>query len=338
MTSTLSSTSPAARNGAAAVLARILGTMQEMVRDGVRILTFQAMGTRCSVSYSGPARAIQGLSRQIVEWVATFESRYSRFLPDSVISRINAAAGGEPVEIDAETEQILAVCDHMHFMTGGVFDASSLPLIQLWNWKKGVVPSEAEIQSALRLVGWRKVRRGGGRIQLPEPGMGIDLGGMGKEFAVDRVAQICAAAGVSGALIDFGSDVRTVGLPADGRPGWHIGLDDPRKPGSCWCGVGLRGDGAVATSGDYIRRFEAGGRRYGHILDVRTGRPVDNGNLAVSAIAPGCALAGLLSTTLFVLGPDAGMRLVESQPGAACAVITEAGVRSSRHFYDYVVS
>src|SRR5947208_2559520 len=164
--------------------------------------------------------------------------------------------------------------------------------------------------------------------------MGLDLGGMGKEFAVDRIGQLLAGAGVSGALVDFGADVRVVGLPADGRLGWHIGLDDPRQPGRCWCGLGLR-EGAVATSGDYIRRFEINGRRYGHILDIRSGQPVDNSCRAVSVLAPSCTLAGMLSTAVFVLGPEEGLRLLEAQYGAAGAIITEHGVIASRHFYEH---
>lgn len=167
--------------------------------------------------------------------------------------------------------------------------------------------------------------------------MGIDLGGMGKEFAVDRIAQLLAGAGVAGALVDFGADVRVIGLPGDGRPGWHIGLDDPKSPGRCWCGLGLK-EGAVATSGDYLRCFDRNGRRYGHILDVRTGQPVNNGCIAVSVLASSCTLAGMLSTALFVLGPDAGMRLLEAQYGAAGAILSDRGVLTSRHFYEHVVS
>jgi len=139
------------------------------------------------------------------------------------------------------------------------------------------------------------------------------------------------------ALVDFGADVRVVGLPGDGRPGWHIGLDDPRQPGRCWCGLGLRA-GAVATSGDYLRRFVQGGRSYGHILDIRTGWPVDNGCRGVSVVAASCTLAGMLSTALFVLGIDAGMGLLEAQFGTAGAIMTDNGPVASRRFYEHVVS
>jgi len=227
----------------------------------------------------------------------------------------------------------------MHFITRGTFDPSALPLIQAWNWKAEppALPPPEAITAARELCGWRRVQRTPGRIFLPKAGMGLDLGGMGKEFAVDQVAETLTAHGATGVLVDFGADIRVIGRPADGRPGWHIGLDDPRQPGRCWCGLGVL-EGGIATSGDYIRRFEVGGRRYGHILDVRTGQPVDNGCLAASVISQNCTFAGMLSTAAFVLGPEEGLRLIEAQFGAAGAVLTDRGNFTSRRFHAHVAS
>ena len=326
-------------DGASAVLARLRASARESFRDGAHELTFHAFGTHCRVSFAAPAPRASELKRLALEWVAAFEAKYSRFLPDSLISRINGAAGRVPVAIDAEAEQLFALCDQMHFITRGVFDPSALPLIQLWNWKADppMIPSDDAIDAAKQRVGWRKVQRAPSSIFLPLAGMGLDLGGMGKEFAVDCVAQLLASRGAIAVLVDFGADVRVIGLPPDGRPGWHIGLDDPRQPGRCWCGLGLR-DGAVATSGDYVRRFEIEGRNYGHILDIRSGWPVDNGNRAVSVVAPSCTLAGMLSTAAFVLGPEEGLRLIDAQSGTAGAIVTGQGILTSRHFYEHVVS
>lgn len=326
--------------GAAAVLARIHESARESWRDGAQELTFHALGTRCRISFGAahPAQARE-LTRLALVWIAKFEARYSRFLPDSLISRINAGAGGAPVAIDEATEQLFGLCDQIHFLTRGAFDPATLPLLQIWNWKapQPTLPSDAAIQAALELSGWRKVERQPGQIGLPKAGMGLDLGGIGKEFAVDQVAELLAANGAHGILVDFGADVRVIGQPLDGRPGWHIGLDDPRQPGRCWCGLGLR-EGGVATSGDYVRRFEINGRRYGHILDLRTGRPVDNGARGVSVLAPNCTFAGMLSTAAFVLGPEEGLRLIESQYGAEGAILTDQGTYTSRRFYAHVVS
>ena len=298
-------------------------------------LAFQALGSSCRVQFASSGRA-QDVGQPILDWVAAFEARYSRFLPTSLISRVNAAAGREWVEIDPETERLLALCQEMFFFTRGVFDPTALPLVQLWNWRSQPpnIPDEAAIQATLRKVGWRKVQRAPGRVFLPEAGMALDLGGVGKEYAVDQVLQIAVEAGATRVLIDFGHDVRVSGPAPEKKPAWHIGLEDPLQPGHCWTGVAVN-DQAVATSGDYLRSFVAGGRRYGHILDVRSGRPVDNGCLAVSVIAPNCTLAGMLSTTAFVLGAEEGLRLLDATYQAAGCIITGRGRVPSRKFHEY---
>jgi FAD:protein FMN transferase len=316
---------------ARAILDRIRPTLRESRSDGGTELVFYAMGTPCRIVAAGPAAAVKAFQNAAVEWVAAFEAKYSRFLPDSWISRLNISAGGPGLESDPETDRILALCHEMHFLTRGVFDPTSLPFIRLWDWKTGRVPSDGEIEAARKRVGWRKLER------LSEAGMSLDLGGMGKEYAVDQVALLASRSGLGGALVDFGADIRVVGMPADGRPGWHIGLEDPAKPGSAWCGLAVN-NAAVASSGDYVRRFETGGRRYGHILDVRTGRPVDNGCRAVNVLAPGCTPAGMLSTAAFVLGPVEGMKLIESQRGAEGAIHTDSKRITSRRFYEHVAS
>lgn len=326
---------------AASVLARVRKSARLEFRDGAHHLTFEALGTRCHVAFTSfPNRTVSdGIPTSVLRWVAEFEAKFSRFIPTSLVSRINAAAGREAVAIDPETEHLLQLCDQVVFMTRGVLDPSSLPLISLWNWKAQppVVPHPEAIEKARDLCGWRQLVRGPGSIFLPRQGMGIDLGGIGKEFAVDQVAELLLAQGSPGGLVDFGADIRVFGKPADGRPGWHVGLDDPRRPGQCWCGLGLP-EGGVATSGDYVRRFEAGGRRYGHILDVRTGRPVDNGCRAVSVLAPTCTLAGMLSTSAFVLGPDEGIRLLEAHYGVEGAMITDTATITTRRFHAHVAS
>jgi thiamine biosynthesis lipoprotein len=270
-------------------------------------------------------------------WLAAFEAKYSRFLPDSWISVLNASAGGAAVASDPEIDRILALCHEMHFLTRGVFDPTTLPLIRLWDWRRAKIPTDAEIEGARQCVGWRKVQRRPGSVRLSEPGMCLDLGGMGKEYAVDQVALLARQCGLTGALVDFGADIRVMGLPADGRPGWHLGLEDPDQPGRAWCGLAVR-EAAVATSGDYHRGFDAAGKRWGHILDPRTGRPVQNGCRAVHVLAPSCTLAGMLSTAALVLGPEEGLRLIESQAGAEGLLHGPQSKLSSRRFYEHVAS
>ena len=139
--------------------------------------------------------------------------------------------------------------------------------------------------------------------------------------------------GITNILVDFGQDVRVHGQPP-GRPCWHVGLEDPAHPGECWTGVAVT-DHAVATSGDYVRNFTAGGRRYGHIIDPRDGYPVNNGCLSVSVVAPNCTMAGILSTSAFILGPREGLDLIRICPGVEGAISTDAGRVHTRNFNAY---
>jgi thiamine biosynthesis lipoprotein len=271
-----------------------------------------------------------------IQWVAEFEARYSRFIPESLISQINQAAGTSWVEVDEETDRLFALCQELFFMTRGAFDPTAMPLIKLWNWKATppVIPTDAEIQSAKQLVGWSKVQRRKGAIFLPRAGMSIDLGGIGKEYAVDRVTQIAAQHGIENVLVDFGQDLSMRGTPPS-KPAWHIGLEDPANPGKCWTSLAVN-DKAVATSGDYLRHFQIGGRRYGHIIDPRSGYPVDNGCRAVSVVAPTCTVAGILSTTAFILGPTEGLNLIGNYMGADGCIITDNSKHETRKFHEYV--
>jgi thiamine biosynthesis lipoprotein len=139
--------------------------------------------------------------------------------------------------------------------------------------------------------------------------------------------------GITNLLVDFGQDVRVHGQPPE-RGCWHIGLEDPLQPGKCWTGVAVNNH-AVATSGDYLRHYVVNGRRYGHILDVRDGYPVNNGCLSVSIIAPHCTMAGILSTSAFVLGAKEGLDLITVCPGVEGAITTETNRVHTRNFYAY---
>jgi thiamine biosynthesis lipoprotein len=141
--------------------------------------------------------------------------------------------------------------------------------------------------------------------------------------------------GVENVLIDFGQDIRVHGKPP-GRPAWHVGLENPKNPGSCWGGVAVTNH-AVASSGDYLRHFVQGGRRYGHILDPRTGYPVNNGCLAVSVVAPTCTVAGILTTSAFILGAQEGYQLINGYHGASGAIITEQTTIITPRFNEYLV-
>lgn len=281
-------------------------------------LSFSALGTVCEIQYAPPhpGRPAMDFELEAVRWVLAFEAKYSRFKASSLVSRINAAAGHSWVPVDREMETMLNLCDRLHGLTQGILDPTALPLISLWNWKAESprIPPPEQIEAARRLTGWTKVQRAPGRIFLPEAGMALDFGGFGKEYAVDMVAQSAQSHGIEHVLVDFGHDLRALGAPP-GRPAWHIGLEDPAHPGGLAGSLAISGQG-VASSGDYLRCFLIAGRRYGHIIDPRTGWPVANGCTQATVIANSCLQAGVLSTTAFVLGLRAGIDFIRSFPGA----------------------
>ena len=305
--------------------------------DSLNVLTFHAMGTVCRISTDARARGTTAYFDRLLNWVADFEATYSRFLNSSLISRINAAAGREWVDVDEHTDHLLSLCGEMVFLTGGAFDPTALPLIRLWNWKANppAIPDEAAIQKARELVGWRHVQRRPGAVFLSRPGMCLDLGGIGKEYAVDAVLGLAESHGLRDVLVDFGQDIRVQGRPP-GRPAWHIGLENPSHPGSCWGSVAVTNH-AVASSGNYLRCFMHNGRRYGHIIDPRSGYPADNPCLGVNIVAPNCTLAGILSTSACLLGPKAGFELINRTFGASGAIVTETGNLITPRFNEYLV-
>ncbi|CAN5813945.1 FAD:protein FMN transferase [soil metagenome] len=285
--------------------------------EGFWEVCFFALGAECELFFSAPRReAAEDFRHEANEWLTSFEQRFSRFLPDSLISKINASAGQEWVAVDAQTEMLLDLCEHYHWISKGAFDATSLPLSRLWDWKRhhDSLPTADEITEAKKHVGWKRVQRAPGRVFLSEPGMHLDFGGLGKEFAVDCLIQLAGVCGIERIMVDLGGDLAVRGEPPEGG-GWYVGLEDPLDNARCYCGIRLRHGAAVATSGDYRRRFEFEGSTYGHIIDCRTGWPVANGTRAVSVIAPHCTTAGVLSTSAMVLGGEEAIAMLQRTPG-----------------------
>jgi len=306
----------------------------------LRKLSFQALGTTCEVQYAASSDTqAKDFEIKTQDWVKSFEQKYSRFKPDSLLSKINEAAGVAWIDIDPEMEVMLKLCDSLYFTTQGILDPTTLPLIKLWNWKSEnpVIPSNADITEALRKVSWKKVERSPGKIKLPEKGMALDFGGFGKEYAVDYVAQIALEHGISSALVDFGHDIRTLGTPP-GRQAWHIGLENPLKPGTHQSSLAIVGNKGIASSGDYIRSFTYNGKRYGHIIDPRTGWPVSHGSLQSTIVASSCLMAGALSTTSFILGIPKGIDFIQSFPGAEGLITAGDSRAQTRAFFTYVTS
>lgn len=262
---------------------------------------FRAMGSPCELLLHGADSAqVQAAADQAMALVGDLERRYSRYRDDSLLAGINRiAARGGSLEVDPETAALLDYADTCHRESGGLFDISSGLLRRAWRFPSPTLPSQAAIQALLERVGWRRLRWQRPRLSFPVPGMELDLGGIGKEYAADRAAQCCRELGIRHGLVNLGGDIRLIGPQPDGAP-WRLGIRHPRQAGALLGSLGLT-EGALASSGDYVRCLEIDGHRYSHILDPRSGWPVQ-GLAAVSVIAGTCLVAGSLGTIAMLKG------------------------------------
>lgn len=266
--------------------------------------TFKAMGTTCEIQLYGPnqqstKRAIQSVLKD----VERLEARYSRYRPESYLSKINRVAerGGE-IKVDQETALLLDYANTCYLQSGGLFDISSGLLRKAWNFKSGHLPDQQQIDTLLSRVGWQKLQWESQILSFTMPGMEIDFGGVVKEYAVDRAATLCIDAGIKHGMVNLGGDIRIIGPHPDGSA-WRIGIQHPRKSDTMLCSVELS-HGALASSGDYERSLLIDGVRYGHILNPKTGWPVRR-IVAVSVIADLCVLAGSVATIAMLKDTEA---------------------------------
>ncbi len=272
------------------------------------------MASPCRVRIDGVSEndrdAAHAAERAAAE-VRRIESKYSRYRADSVLSRVNAAAGsGVPVAVDEETDHLLGFAAQLHEASGGLFDITSGVLRRAWDFRATHPPEASAIESILALIGWQHVIRTPGKVALPVAGMELDLGGIGKEYAADRAGTLLREAGFGHGYVNLGGDIRLLGPMCDGSP-WLLGIAHPRVAGEVAAEVRLS-DGALATSGDYERYIDHDGRRYCHVLDPRTGWPVHDWQ-SVSVIAPACLAAGALTTIAMLMGQDASHFLREQR-------------------------
>ena len=275
----------------------------------------------------GAARARETLERGFAT-VAELDGLLSRFDPDSDVSRLNAQAGRGLQPVDPRTSELLDFCGLAATLTRGSFDVTVGPLVGLWTTAAAAdrLPDERELSAALRLVGAGRIRvESDGRAGLEVEGMAIDLGGVAKGFALDIVAGELREAGLDRALLSFGrSSVWGLGAPPDAA-GWRLLLE---APNGGYSGVVELRDRALSVSSSLGQWSEIAGRRYGHIVDPRSGRPLDRGKQA-AVVARSAALAEVLSTALLVLPEAEGLAIVELQEAEARVVDEQGRARQS---------
>lgn len=266
---------------------------------------FRAMGSPCSVVLDGADRAaLEAAAAAAQAEVLRLEAKYSRYRDDSLTRRINDSAGGRGIDVDDETAGLLDYAEVAWRESGGLFDPTSGVLRRAWDFRAQRLPTQDQIDRLLPLVGWQRLSWRRPHLQLPVAGMELDFGGYVKEYAADTAAARCIELGVTCGYVELGGDIRALGPQLDGTA-WRIGIRDPRRPGQALLAIDLAA-GAIASSGDYERCIVADGRRYGHILDPRSGWPVENGWAGVSVVAPQTLIAGTATTTAMLLGAAGG--------------------------------
>jgi FAD:protein FMN transferase len=266
--------------------------------------SFRAMASPCEVLVDSEEEAI---ARSVLDAVAAeawrVEDKYSRYRTNNIVHAINTS-GGHTVVVDEETSGLLDFSAQLHRLSEGRFDITSGVLRRVWKFDGGShLPEAAEVEAMRELVGWHRVSWSRPALTMPA-GMEIDFGGICKEYAVDRATEIARQNHSESVLVNFGGDLAVSRPRRSGLP-WRVGVETSRADdGNATRLIDLR-QGALATSGDTYRYVARDGKRYTHILDPRTGYPVENAPRSVTVAASTCTQAGMLTTMSVLQGVDA---------------------------------
>jgi thiamine biosynthesis lipoprotein len=257
-----------------------------------------------------PAALAEQVADAVAEWAWRVEQKFSRYRNDNIVARINEGAG-RTVVVDEETANLLDFATALHRLSEGRFDISSGVLRRVWTFDgTSTVPSQSSIDAVLNLVGWNKIEWHRPVLQL-QPGMQIDFGGIGKEYAVDSAcAMIESIAPGLSCLVNFGGDVAVRNPRHDGQP-WHVGIERVDQRGTAAHMINLM-RGGLATSGDSHRFVLHEGHRYSHILNASTGWPVEGAPRSVTVAADTCTQAGTWTTLAMLRGALAEHFLLSS--------------------------
>jgi thiamine biosynthesis lipoprotein len=285
--------------------------------------TEYVLWTQCSVTlfdHTDPA-----ILDAVFQRLHELDSHLSVNVAGSELDAVSDAAGRTPVRVGDDVFSIITRGLHLADLSGGLFDPTVGPLMKVWkmNSEEARIPAPAELARARALVSWRDVvmDASGRTIFLTKPGMRLDAGGLLKGYAGEEVVRILHERGVRSAMVDLGGNISAVGARTDGSP-WRIGIQNPDAPRGTTMGIVDVVEKSVVSSGIYEHYFVQNGRKYHHIMDTRTGFPVDNGLTQVTVISSSSFDADSYDTTLFVLGPVAGLKLATSL-GIDTIMVTE---------------
>ncbi len=282
------------------------------------LLAGRTMGTTYHIKIiAPPSDDMAAVQHAIDRRLEQINQSMSTFLKESEISRFNRmTAVGKPFAVSPDFLKVMRVAGAIHEVTGGAWDGTVLPLIELWGFGRSApidkVPSPSAIGKAREDVGFHNIEIStDGFLKKRRARVTVDLASIAKGYGVDSVAAVVRKLGYRNYLVEIGGEVFAAGRKADGQP-WRVGINKPQKgvaATAVYKALDME-DRAMATSGDYRNYEEIGGRAYSHIIDPRSGVPVHNGVVSASVIAPDCTLADGLATALMVMGPEAGIELL----------------------------
>ena len=277
-------------------------------------IQFFAMASPCEIIVESPNRSLaKKLADKLANEVWRIEDKYSRYNSASACSKINQSAG-QPVPIDNETYLLLNFADTCYQLSDGLFDITSGVLRRIWRFDgSDNVPSSAEVNNLVADIGWLKIEYNESHLTLPK-NMEIDLGGIGKEYAVDRCILLAQEMTNTPILVNLGGDLCATSARKNNQP-WQVGIENPdykSNEASTPMIVSLF-QGALATSGDAQRYLLKKGKRYSHILNAKTGWPIENAPRSMTVVAPQCIQAGILATLALMQGEHAEAFLDEQE-------------------------
>ncbi len=282
------------------------------------------MGTRvqAEIWHADPAAAARALAAVMAE-MHRIDAAFSPYKEDSELSRLNRQAPRGWTSVSDELFELLTRSRRMSDLTGGAFDITYASIGRYYDYRAGRLPDDAQFRQALEAIDYRYVELDAAqrRVRYRHPDVYVDLGGIAKGYAVDRGIALLREAGITEASVSAGGDSYILG-DRRGEP-WTVGIRDPRNEQGMVAVLPLM-DTAVSTSGDYERFFEQDGVRYHHILDPATGRSA-RGAWSVTILGPDTTFTDALSTSVFVLGPERGLALIDRLPGIDAIIIDADG-------------
>jgi FAD:protein FMN transferase len=292
----------------------------------------QAMGTTFTIEMYGADRtAMDSATNDAFVEVHRLDHLLSNYIPDSELSLLNQRAAEVPVKVSGELFDLLKVCMEDSRQSQGTFDITVGPLMKVWGFYKdsGHLASPDKVRTAMQAVGWRNITLdpATSSVSFKKRGVNLDLGGVGKGYAVDRMVQILKRDGTTSALVSAGgSSIYGIGAPPDGPRGWSIHIRDPKNEEDTAAQVTLK-NASLSTSGGYEKFFWADGKLYSHIMDPRTGFPA-RGMLSVSIVAPKTLDSEIWAKPYYILGrawtqqhkgKEFQVFLCENKAGANCS-------------------